>query len=79
MAGTMMSWPWLYQIKFSTMILLFSRAVADWLTACDTQFLLDFVRPDFLMLRIIARGLVLWDCIQPTVEWVEANVPQVSI
>ena len=27
-------------------------AVAEWLTAPDTQFLLDFVRPDFLMLRV---------------------------
>jgi hypothetical protein len=29
--------------------------------APDTQFLLEFVRPDFLMLRVIARGLILWD------------------
>ena len=27
-------------------------AVAEWLMAPDTQFLLDFVRPDFLMLRV---------------------------
>ncbi len=28
------------------------RAVAQWLVAPDTQFLLEFVRPDFLMLRV---------------------------
>ena len=29
-----------------------NAAVADWLQAPDTQYLLDFVRPDFLMLRV---------------------------
>lgn len=33
-----------------------NRAIADWMKPPDTQYLLDFVRPDFLMLRIIARG-----------------------
>lgn len=32
-------------------ILLF-RAIAEWMTAPDTQFLLDMVRPDFLLLRV---------------------------
>ncbi|XP_049852727.1 anaphase-promoting complex subunit 1 isoform X1 [Schistocerca gregaria] len=53
-----------------------NRAVADWMKAPDTQYLLDFVRPDFLLLRIVSRSLILWDSILPTVEWVESNVPE---
>jgi anaphase-promoting complex subunit 1 len=34
-----------------------NKAVADWMSPPETQYLLDFVRPDFLMFRILARGL----------------------
>lgn len=34
-----------------------NKAIADWMKPPDTQYLLDFVRPDFLMLRIISRGI----------------------
>ena len=30
----------------------FYRSVAAWFDAPDTQFLLDFIRPDFLLLRV---------------------------
>ena len=33
-----------------------NKAVADWMAPPETQYLLDFVRPDFLMFRILARG-----------------------
>ena len=39
------------------------------------MFLLDFVRPDFLMLRTLAKGLILWNKIHPSVEWMESHVP----
>ncbi|XP_066581363.1 anaphase-promoting complex subunit 1 isoform X2 [Prorops nasuta] len=52
-----------------------NRAVAEWMKAPDTQYLLDFVRPDFLMLRILARSLILWDEIEPTKSWVSSHVP----
>ncbi|RZF37721.1 hypothetical protein LSTR_LSTR003132 [Laodelphax striatellus] len=54
-----------------------NKAVANWMKAPDTQFLLDFVCPDLLLLRILARGLILWDEILPTEEWVESHVPDV--
>ena len=38
-----------------------NAAVAQWMTAPDSQQLLDSIRPDFLLLRILARGLILWD------------------
>jgi anaphase-promoting complex subunit 1 len=43
--------------------------------APDTQYLLDFIRPDFLLLRVLAKGLIMWDNIEPSREWVESNVP----
>ncbi|XP_045484614.1 anaphase-promoting complex subunit 1 [Pieris rapae] len=52
-----------------------NAAVAEWLEPPTTAYMLDFVRPDLLMLRIIARGLVLWDSISPTEDWVEDQVP----
>lgn len=35
-----------------------NKAVADWMAPPETQYLLDFVRPDFLMLRTLSRGKV---------------------
>ncbi|XP_026741870.1 anaphase-promoting complex subunit 1 [Trichoplusia ni] len=52
-----------------------NAALAAWLEPPSTAYQLDFVRPDLLMLRVIARGLVLWDSIEPTEEWVESQVP----
>ena len=52
-----------------------NHAVAARLAVPDTLFLLDFVRPDLLMLRTLCRGLVLWDAVVGTAEWVEAQIP----
>ena len=52
-----------------------NKNVAAWMEAPDSQFLLEFVRPDFLMLRTLAKGLVMWDDITPTSEWVDSHVP----
>jgi hypothetical protein len=43
----------------------------------DTHFLLDYVRPDLLMLREIARNLILWDSINASSNWVRSEVPAV--
>ena len=45
------------------------------MNAPESQFLLKFVRPDFLMLRTLAKGLILWDDICPTREWIDSHVP----
>ncbi|XP_075232473.1 anaphase-promoting complex subunit 1-like [Lycorma delicatula] len=52
-----------------------NKTVANWMKARDTQHLLDFVCPDLLLLRMIARGLILWDDILHTEEWVLDHVP----
>ncbi|XP_017320052.1 anaphase-promoting complex subunit 1 isoform X1 [Ictalurus punctatus] len=54
-----------------------NRSIADWLKAPDTMFLLDFIKPEFLLLRTLARCLIMWDEILPNEEWVTSNVPQI--
>ena len=54
-----------------------NKTVANWFVAPDTQHLLDSVRPDFLMLRTLSKGLILWDSIEPTKEWINSHVPQI--
>ena len=54
-----------------------NAVVASRLAVPDTLFLLDYVRPDFLLLRVWARGLVLWSQVQPTSDWVYSQVPAV--
>lgn len=54
-----------------------NTAVADWLKAPDTQFTLDHVRPDFLMLRTLGHGLVMWDHVLPTTTWIDSNLPTI--
>ena len=50
-------------------------AIAAAFTLPDTHFALDYVRPDFVMLRILARSLVVQDSVQASQAWVEAQMP----
>lgn len=50
-------------------------AVGEQLSIPDTHFLLDYVRPDFILLRVLAKNLVLWDSVEPTKEWAEKQIP----
>lgn len=51
------------------------KDVADILTIPDTILTLDRIQPSFLLLRTLARALIMFDKIQPTVEWVRSNLP----
>ncbi|XP_046858377.1 anaphase-promoting complex subunit 1-like isoform X2 [Xenia sp. Carnegie-2017] len=51
--------------------------VASWLSAPETPVLAEFVRPDLLMLKLLARGLVLWDSVLPTKDWVQSHIPKI--
>lgn len=53
-----------------------NKSVASWMDPADTHAVLDHVRPDLLLLRIIARGLILWDDIKPTKEWLRSQFPK---
>lgn len=54
-----------------------NRAVAEWMQPPDTQYLLEFVRPDFLLLRVLAKSLILWEDIEPTRSWICSHVPDI--
>jgi anaphase-promoting complex subunit 1 len=56
-----------------------NTAVASRLALPDTHFLLDYVRPDLLMLRVVSRSLVLWDNIEPSIDWVTQQIPAVVL
>uniref|UniRef100_A0A8C8SU53 Anaphase-promoting complex subunit 1 n=1 Tax=Pelusios castaneus TaxID=367368 RepID=A0A8C8SU53_9SAUR len=66
-----------YQIKVVVILENCCWSIADWLRAPDTMYLLDFVKPEFLLLRTLARCLILWDDILPNSKWVDSNVPQI--
>ncbi|KAL3971814.1 ankyrin repeat and SOCS box protein 8 [Sarotherodon galilaeus] len=54
-----------------------NRSIADWLKPPDTLFLLDFIKPEFLLLRTLARCIIMWDEILPNTIWVKSNIPQI--
>ncbi|KAK4244968.1 hypothetical protein C7999DRAFT_16812 [Corynascus novoguineensis] len=41
----------------------------------DTLLQFDYVRPDILLLRTVAKNLILWSEVDPTFEWVEGGLP----
>ena len=43
-----------------------NTSIARWMDAPETVFLLEFVRPDLLLLRTLAKGLIMWDQISPS-------------
>ena len=53
------------------------RTVADMLVLPDTTFNLDFIRPTCILLRVVARSLIMWDSIEPSEEWVMKQMPDV--
>ena len=56
-----------------------STVAAARLQLPDTHVLLDTVRPDLLLLRVVARALILWDFVRPSTGWVESQLPSVIV
>jgi anaphase-promoting complex subunit 1 len=54
-----------------------NKTIASALALPNTHFLLEFVRPDFLGLRVISRSLILWNEVQPTSRWIHDQIPAV--
>ncbi len=52
-----------------------NKTIASAISLPDTHFLLEYVRPDFLMIRVIARSLILWDEVHPSSSWINAQLP----
>uniref|UniRef100_A0A182SDL4 Uncharacterized protein n=1 Tax=Anopheles maculatus TaxID=74869 RepID=A0A182SDL4_9DIPT len=53
-----------------------NEAISRLLEPPTTIYILQFVRPDLLQLRIIARHLIHWDRIEATATWVEQQIPE---
>ena len=51
--------------------------VASHLLIPRSHYELDAVKTDFLLLRTLARALILWDDVQPNRDWVEKQLPPV--
>jgi len=51
--------------------------VASSVALPDTHFLLEYIRPDLLLLRVLSRALILWDEVEPTSEWIANQIPSV--
>jgi hypothetical protein len=49
---------------------------AEHLSVPATRYELDHTQPDFVLLRVVARSLILWDSVKPTRKWVESNCPK---
>ncbi|XP_031485584.1 anaphase-promoting complex subunit 1 isoform X2 [Nymphaea colorata] len=54
-----------------------SEVVASRLLIPQTCFDLQYVRPDFLMLRVIARNLIMWKNICPSQAWINSQIPEI--
>ncbi|VDM16879.1 unnamed protein product [Hydatigera taeniaeformis] len=52
-----------------------NETVSSWLQAPNTYRELELVRPDMLALRIISWGLVNYEDVKASVEWIQARLP----
>ncbi|XP_042491370.1 anaphase-promoting complex subunit 1 isoform X2 [Macadamia integrifolia] len=53
------------------------KVMASRLSIPHTHFELQYVRPDFIMLRVIARNLIMWSRVQPSGEWIQSQIPDI--
>ncbi|XP_059654080.1 anaphase-promoting complex subunit 1 isoform X2 [Cornus florida] len=52
-----------------------SEVMQSRLSIPRTRFELQYVRPDFVMLRIIARNLIMWTRVHPSKDWIQSQIP----
>lgn len=52
------------------------KDVADILSIPETVIELNSIQPSFLLIRTIARSLIMWDDIKPNNEWTASQIPQ---
>ncbi|KAJ6261843.1 hypothetical protein Dda_2642 [Drechslerella dactyloides] len=51
------------------------EALAKKIDVPDTTALMDYVRPDIFLLRTLAKHLIMWDNIDPSLDWIGNNFP----
>jgi anaphase-promoting complex subunit 1 len=49
--------------------------VAEKIGLPDTLPMLDYIRADFLLLRVLSKNLIMWSHIKPTEHWIDAQLP----
>ena len=49
--------------------------IAEKIALPDTLPMLDYIRPDFLLLRVLSRNLIMWSHIKPTEAWIQEQLP----
>lgn len=54
-----------------------SQAIVSKLSIPHTRFELQYVRPDFIMLRVIARNLIMWSRVHPSQDWIQSQIPDI--
>ncbi|XP_075104821.1 anaphase-promoting complex subunit 1-like isoform X3 [Nicotiana tabacum] len=54
-----------------------SELVYSRLSVPQTHFDLHYVRPDFIMLRVIARNLIMWSRVHASEGWIHSQIPEV--
>ncbi|KAK6758488.1 hypothetical protein RB195_015981 [Necator americanus] len=54
-----------------------NEAIAKDLALPATISMLEEIRPDLIFIRVLARSLVLWDQIEPTVVWIDKQIPDI--
>ncbi|KAF9038341.1 hypothetical protein BDZ89DRAFT_1010783 [Hymenopellis radicata] len=52
------------------------KDIADILTLPDTVLSLNAIQPSFLLIRVIARSLIMWNGITPSLDWLQRQIPQ---
>lgn len=52
-----------------------NSTIASKLVLPETPYMMDHMRPDFMMMRVVCRSLIMWKQIRPTKEWVLAQSP----
>jgi anaphase-promoting complex subunit 1 len=52
------------------------RDIADIMTIPDSVASLNLIQPNFLLVRTIARNLIMWDDIKPTQKWLVDQIPK---
>ncbi|TFK48330.1 hypothetical protein OE88DRAFT_1704786 [Heliocybe sulcata] len=54
-----------------------NQQMADMISIPDTVLALKHVQPSFLMIRTIARSLIMWNAVVPAQDWLLAQIPLV--
>ena len=52
------------------------KTIASRFSNPESNFALDFVRPDFILLRVLFRSLIMWNEVKATSTWIEEQIPK---